>query len=59
MLTDGTLENPLEVGRLRTDEDAIVVQDGITGEVYHNPPPEEELIRELDAFIRYANDEDE
>lgn len=59
MLTDGTLENPLEVGRLRTDEDLIVVQDGITGEVYHNPPPEDELIKELDNFIQYANDEDE
>ncbi len=59
MLTDGTLENPDEVWRLRTNDDMIVVQDRITGEVYHNPPSEEELIKELDTLMQYANDTDE
>jgi Fic family protein len=53
------LDNPDEVWRLRKDEDEIVVQDKLTGEVYHIPPNEEVLIKEIDSFIRYANDEDE
>jgi Fic family protein len=59
ILTKETLDNPDEVWRLRRDMDEIVVQDKLTGEVYHIPPKEEVLLKEIDSFIRYANDEDE
>lgn len=59
MLTTDTLENPLEVGRFRKDSDEIVVQDRATGILYHIPPTAAVLGREIDALIRYANDEDD
>lgn len=57
-LTEDTLENPLEVGRFREDTDDIVVQDKLTGQIYHIPPKEDILYKELDSLVRYANDED-
>ena len=36
-ITDKTLENPEDEGRFRND-DRIVVQNGITGEIVHRPP---------------------
>lgn len=59
MLTIDTLENPLEVGRFRQDSDEIVVQDRGTGILYHIPPTAEVLNTEIDALVRYANDEDD
>lgn len=59
LLTEDTLENPDEVGRLRKDSDEIVVQDRGTGVLYHIPPREDILIEELESFIHYANDEDD
>lgn len=58
ILTKDTLDNPYEWGRFRTDEDEIVVQDKVTGDIFHVPPKKEKLLREIDSLIRYANDED-
>ncbi len=58
ILTQDTLENSDEVGRLRTDSDEIVIQDKLSGEVYHIPPKEDVLHIELDKLIQYMNDED-
>ena len=55
LLTNDTLENDDEVGRFRRDEDEIVIQDTM---IYHTPPSESILNRELDALISYANDEE-
>lgn len=58
ILTNDTLENPDEVGRFRRDKDEIVVQDKITGDIYHTPPSEKFLLQEMDSLLKYANDED-
>lgn len=48
-----------DVGRFRRDADPIVVNDPLTGVIYHIPPPEKFLKQEIDRFIRYANDSSE
>ena len=58
LLTNDTLDNDDEVGRFRRDEDEIVIQDTMTWDIYHTPPSENILNRELDALISYANDEE-
>ncbi len=52
-----TLNNPDAVGRFRTDsEDEIIcVADGMTGEVFHQPPPSNQLSERMDALCRFAN----
>lgn len=58
MLVDQTMDDPAEIGRFRQDADEIVVQDKTTGEIYHIPPKEEVLRREIERLISYANDDD-
>jgi Fic family protein len=56
ILTDGTLDNPDAAGRLqRPDEDRVVVMDPITGYIYHEPPPADELPERLDRLCDFAN----
>jgi len=55
MLTRDTLDRPDEVGRLRTQDDAIVVEDRRTGEVIHTPPDAETLAERLAAMCLFAN----
>ncbi len=45
-----------EVGRFRRDAEKIVVHNSSTGVVYHIPPKERFLKKELGRFIQYAND---
>ncbi|MCH9031630.1 MAG: Fic family protein [candidate division Zixibacteria bacterium] len=45
-----------EVGRLRKDKDEVVVCDPVQNLVYHVPPDEQLLKKELKRFINYAND---
>ena len=59
ILTEDTLDNTHEVWRLRRDIDEIVVQDKLTWEVYHIPPKEDILDKELELFVKYANDNDD
>jgi Fic family protein len=54
LVTDGTLENPSAAGRFRVPSEDIVVGDD-RGEVFHTPPPAEELERRLDEMCKFAN----
>lgn len=47
LMTDGTMENPDDVGRFRLNDD-VVVEDGITHEVVHTPPS----YREIPNFVQ-------
>jgi Fic family protein len=55
MVTDGTLDNPDGAGRLRRPDENVTVQDVITGEIFHSPPPAEELPDRLAALCEFAN----
>ena len=57
IVTDGTLDDGYR-GRFR-DNDDVVVQDSLSGEVFHQPIPEEQIdpaIRELCDFINDGDD---
>lgn len=57
LMTEKTLENPEDAGRLRMNND-VVVEDGITHEVIHTPPPYQELpifIKELCHYFNETN----
>ncbi|MDH3890600.1 MAG: Fic family protein [candidate division Zixibacteria bacterium] len=55
MLTKDTIDDSL-VGRFRRDKDEIVVCDAATNIVYHVPPSERFMKKEIKRFIQYAND---
>lgn len=58
-MTEKTLDNPVDEGRFRTDDD-VVVENGITHEVIHTPPPHdriEALMRSLCEFFNTDDDE--
>src|SRR6266496_723861 len=55
MVTDGTLDDPDAAGRLRRTDEKITVQDAITGEVFHSPPPADQLSGRLKALCEFAN----
>ena len=57
ILTKGTLEES-EIARYRRDGDEIIVgDDGLKNEIYHIPPKEDFVRREIKRFIAYANNE--
>ncbi len=59
-LTEGTLDDPDEIGRFREDRDKdVVVSDGLTGEVAHVPPAASEIPAQLEALCRFSNEETE
>ena len=55
MVTDGTLDNPDGAGRLRRADENVTVQDVITGEIFHSPPPAEQLPDRVAALCEFAN----
>jgi Fic family protein len=55
MVTDGTLDEPDAAGRLRRADEKVTVQDVITGEVFHSPPPAGQLPDRLKALCKFAN----
>jgi len=55
MVTDGTLDNPDGAGRLRRAHENVTVQDVITGEIFHSPPPAEQLPDRVAALCEFAN----
>lgn len=55
LMTEKTLENPEDAGRLRVKDD-VVVADGITNEVVHTPPPFQELPEFIKELCRYFNE---
>jgi Fic family protein len=54
MMTDGTLKDPSAAGRFRRSDEDVVVADDL-GEVFHVPPPADELGRRLDEMCEFAN----
>lgn len=57
-MTDGTLENPEDAGRLRTNND-VVVENAITHEVVHTPPSFSEIPDFVTWLCDFFNDVDE
>ena len=55
LMTEKTLENPEDAGRFRRNND-VVVEDGITHEVVHTPPPYQELPTFVEELCRYFNE---
>ena len=57
IVTEGTLDERY-MGRFR-DNDDIVVQDSLTGEVFHEPVPREEIDESIQQLCDFINDESE
>lgn len=53
-ITDQTLDDPASAGRFRRTDENVVVDD-MYGEVYHNPPPAEQLDQRVAAMCDFAN----
>ncbi|MBM5818108.1 MAG: Fic family protein [Cyanobacteria bacterium K_Offshore_surface_m2_239] len=56
LVSEGTLDEPAEAGRLRLPGKEVVVDDAY-GTVFHVPPPAEELPGRLEELCRFANGE--
>ncbi|HEV2045125.1 MAG TPA: Fic family protein [Chthoniobacterales bacterium] len=56
MVTQGTLDDEGAAGRFRRPDEAITVQDEITGEVYHRPPSADELQARIARLCTFANE---
>lgn len=56
LMTEQTLEKPADAGRYRTEDDNVVVEDKITHEVVHTPPPASELPRFIDDLCTFFNE---
>ena len=57
MMTENALDIPDAAGRLRRDDENIVVGNGITGEIIHTPPSAECLNDFLNLLCAFFNDE--
>ncbi len=57
MMTENALDIPDAAGRLRRDDENIVVGNGITGEIVHTPPSAECLSEFLSSLCAFFNDE--
>ncbi len=53
-MTQGTLDDPAAVGRLRTEKDEIVIVDG-EGTVLFTPPPAGQLAERMAKLVEWAN----
>lgn len=56
-LTEGTLENPKDAGKLRETDD-VRVEDHRDGTVLHQPPPAAELRARLERLCEFANEDE-
>lgn len=54
LMTEGTLDDSTAAGRFRRGDEEIVVTD-IDGEIYHDPPPANELPERLRRLCDFAN----
>ena len=59
IVTKNTLDDEWKSWRFRTDDDNIVVMNAVSWEIYHIPPKEAEMLKELDDLIDFANDKDD
>lgn len=58
LMTDKTLKNPEDAGRYRTNEDNIVVQNAVDGEIVHIPPAAEDISQFVSDLCFFFNDKD-
>lgn len=59
ILTDGTLEDPSQAGRIQRDgEQRVQVVDDRLHRVVHVPPPAAELQERMERLVSFANEED-
>lgn len=58
LMTDKTLKNGDDAGRYRTNEDNIVVQNAIDGEIAHTPPSAEDIPQFINDLCFFFNDKD-
>ena len=56
LVTEKTLDDPTAAGRFRTPDEKRVVGDDF-GQVFHDPPPAEELDARMAAMCAFANGE--
>ncbi|MFA5252576.1 MAG: Fic family protein [Phycisphaerae bacterium] len=56
IITDKTLDDNSATGRFRKTDEHIVVGD-MYNEIFHEPPPAEQLEERLDAMCKFANSE--
>ncbi|OHB68714.1 MAG: filamentation induced by cAMP protein fic, partial [Planctomycetes bacterium RBG_13_63_9] len=54
LITEETLDDPSMAGRLRPAHEKVVVGDEY-GEVFHDPPPVDQLDERMDAMCDFAN----
>jgi Fic family protein len=56
ILTEGTLDDPADCGRIQLPgDDRVVVHDAADGSVVHVPPPAEQLPERLERLCAFAN----
>lgn len=58
LMTENTLDNPNDAGRIRTNDD-VVVEDGITHEVVHIPPTYTEIPEFIKTLCEFVNAPDD
>lgn len=56
LMTEKTLKNPADAGRYRKEADDVVVENKITHEVIHIPPPANELPQFIDDLCVFFNE---
>jgi len=54
-ITDQTLDNSDGAGRLRRADESVVIEECISGNVFHDPPHADELPERLEAMCDFAN----
>lgn len=60
MLTEDTLEDPNDAGRIQTDQSKrVVVADGYEDLILHTPPPVDQLPDRLQRMCEFANRKEE
>jgi Fic family protein len=57
IVTENTLDDPATAGRLRTAKDEQVVVADENNQVFHFPPPPDQLEARLESLCKFANEE--
>ena len=57
LMTENTLANPEDAGRLRNGDDDVVVENAISHEVVHTPPPFEDIPEFVESLCDFFNEE--
>lgn len=57
MLTKDTLDDPAAGGRLRRDDEPILVVDHLDGQILHTPPPASSLPEQMGHLCELANND--